>query len=242
MMRAATVLWAALATVACAGLFMLKYEVQAQEQRLAGLHKDIIEAEEQIHVLKAEWSYLNEPSRLREQAERHLGLHPIKPSQIVTIASLPMRDPQGPDVATGQPDLHAAPAVTVPQPPVVTRPAPNPLPPRQTPRDPARPALMPSSKPAHSMTADRAQPAPTTRTAAKTPTTKTAAGKMPSGKPAASAVAKAAPAPQSAVPAKAPAAPTYAAAPAKPADAGNVLVIKSPALADPEMASTRARP
>ena len=80
MMRAATILWAALAAVAGTGLFMLKYEVQAQEQRLAGLHKDIMEAQEQIHVLKAEWSYLNEPARLREQTERHLGLHPLKPA------------------------------------------------------------------------------------------------------------------------------------------------------------------
>ena len=68
MMRGATIVWAVLATVAGTGLFLLKYQVQAQEQRLSGLHKQINGDQEAIHVLKAEWSYLNDPGRLREQA------------------------------------------------------------------------------------------------------------------------------------------------------------------------------
>ena len=96
MMRVATLLWAVLAAVAGTGLFMLKYEVQAQEQRLADLHKDIVETEESIHVLKAEWSYLNEPMRLREETERNLGMHPLKPGQIASIDSIAMAGPSEP--------------------------------------------------------------------------------------------------------------------------------------------------
>ena len=90
MMRAATFLWALLATIAGAGLFLLKYQVQAEERHLREVRKDIVGTEQSIHVLKAEWSYLNDPLRLREQAERHLAMHPMRANQMVTIESVPM--------------------------------------------------------------------------------------------------------------------------------------------------------
>ena len=90
MMRAATFLWALLATIAGAGLFLLKYQVQAEERHLREVRKDIVGTEQSIHVLKAEWSYLNDPARLREQAERHLAMHPMRANQMVTIDTIPM--------------------------------------------------------------------------------------------------------------------------------------------------------
>ena len=90
MMRAATLLWALLATIAGAGLFLLKYQVQAEERHLREVRKDIVGTEQSIHVLKAEWSYLNDPLRLREQAERHLAMHPMRANQMVSIETVPM--------------------------------------------------------------------------------------------------------------------------------------------------------
>ena len=90
MMRAATFLWALLATIAGAGLFLLKYQVQAEERHLKEVRKDIVGTEQSIHVLKAEWSYLNDPLRLREQAERHLAMHPMRANQMVSIDTVPM--------------------------------------------------------------------------------------------------------------------------------------------------------
>jgi hypothetical protein len=90
MMRAATFLWAFLAAISGAGLFLLKYQVQAEERHLRELHKDIAGAEQSIHVLKAEWSYLNDPLRLREQAEHHLGMHPMRANQMMAIDAIPM--------------------------------------------------------------------------------------------------------------------------------------------------------
>lgn len=103
MRHGATILWAVLATVAGTGLFLLKYQVQAEEQRLGHLRKEIVQTEEEIHVLKAEWSYLNEPTRLRDLAERNLGMHPLKVSQITSIDSIPMAEkrPDAPDQAPG---------------------------------------------------------------------------------------------------------------------------------------------
>ncbi|HXP98124.1 MAG TPA: hypothetical protein VN809_15530 [Telmatospirillum sp.] len=239
MMRAATILWAILAAAAGTSLFMLKYEVQAQEQRLSSLRKDIVEAKESIHVLKAEWSYLNDPSRLREQAERHLGLHPLKPSQIVAIASLPMNDARPSDAPLAQgpvAPLPAAPTVTAPLPPQVMRKAPS-APVKVAPV-PAQPPSRATTKPARSMTAAKTLPAPAVTVATAKP-----APKQPVKAPAI-ATAKPAPATQ----AYSAPYPTYGNASEKPSgastanSAGNVMVIKSPALADPEVASTRVRP
>jgi len=104
MRHGATILWAVLATVAGTGLFMLKYQVQGEEQRLHHIQKQIVQTEEEIHVLKAEWSYLNEPTRLRELAERNLAMHPMKATQISSIESFGMAPPRPrPEPTAGQP-------------------------------------------------------------------------------------------------------------------------------------------
>lgn len=111
MMRGMTILWTGFALVVGVGLFLLKYEVQSLEDRLAGLNGGIRQNQETIHILKAEWSYLNDPERLRELNERHLALKPFKPEQIVAIAELPMAAPKPEPQPEGEP---AAPAVEPP--------------------------------------------------------------------------------------------------------------------------------
>lgn len=91
-MRAATFLWAGLALIAGAALFLLKYEVQSQNDRLVALKCDIRQTRETIHVLRAEWSYLNEPSRLRALSERHLKLTPQALRGMETVQALPFMD------------------------------------------------------------------------------------------------------------------------------------------------------
>lgn len=139
-MRAgSTFLWAALAAAIGTGLFLLKYEVQDEEQRLHALRKDIAGAKEEIHVLKAEWSYLNEPLRLKEQAEHHLGLHPLKPGQITSIDQLPMADQAS---AAPQPPAPARP----PQAPAKAA-APPAKPPASAPYSTAKAEVHPPAKP-----------------------------------------------------------------------------------------------
>jgi hypothetical protein len=236
MMRGVTILWAILATVAGTALFLLKYEVQGQEERLRDLRKDIVDTEEAIHVLKAEWSYLNDPARLREQAERHLALHPLKPSQIGTIDSLPMAEPV--PVAEGQPLPQPAP-VAVPRPilPSPGEAAPLARPPgKSAPVIPtSRPAMAAAVAPSHPHTAGPA-PAATGHVAAKAPPRTVVAAAKPLAKPPAK--------PASPSPAKSSSPATMAAgqpapvtpyAPATPAitpvaASGQVMVITSPAL------------
>lgn len=89
MMRASTFLWLAVATLAGVGLFLLKYQVQSLEADLADVERQARADRETIHVLKAEWAYLSDPARIRRLAESHLGMVPLAPGMIRTLAELP---------------------------------------------------------------------------------------------------------------------------------------------------------
>ena len=99
MIRPATLFWIALAGCVGFGLYHLKNEVQSQEDELFRVNRTILAEQEAIHVLRAEWSYLNQPARLQALATRHLDLQPTKPSQLGTIASLPPLPPPPPALA-----------------------------------------------------------------------------------------------------------------------------------------------
>lgn len=96
MMRLGTVLTLSLAIAAGIALFYAKHRVQALEGELARLQHQIIADREAIHVLKAEWSFLNEPDRLAELARRHLELAPVAGSQLATIDDIPEKLPLPP--------------------------------------------------------------------------------------------------------------------------------------------------
>jgi hypothetical protein len=88
-----TMVWLSLAVVAGIGLFHVSYRVQSLEDELAQVNRDILRQRETIHVLRAEWSYLNEPQRLAELSRRHLALAPLSANQMVRIEDLPLRLP-----------------------------------------------------------------------------------------------------------------------------------------------------
>ena len=64
-------------------MFMVKYDVQSLDRELAALERDARDHREAIHVLHAEWSYLNRPQWLTLLAKRHLTLEPVGPDQLV---------------------------------------------------------------------------------------------------------------------------------------------------------------
>ena len=92
----ATVFWSLLAALVGFGLFHVKYQVQKLEDQLTKLNRDIVREQDQIHVLKAEWTYLNRPERIEELSKKFLDLAAPKPSQMGTIAQLPMRNDDAP--------------------------------------------------------------------------------------------------------------------------------------------------
>ena len=91
MIRLGTLLWLLLVTIAGFGLFELKYRVQAQEQELARLDRQIQNDRDEIQVLRAEWAHLNDPHRLADLARRYLDLAPVAGIQIVRFEALPVR-------------------------------------------------------------------------------------------------------------------------------------------------------
>jgi cell division protein FtsL len=120
-----TILWTCLAGAVGVGLFSVKHEVKEQEQRLSQLNRDIQREQEAIHVLKAEWSYLNDPTRLRALSEKHLGMRPVVPTQVATLDSIAR--PLAPALAAGEPVVKA-PSMTRPEPKPVIQPPAKPQP------------------------------------------------------------------------------------------------------------------
>ena len=91
MIRIGPLLWLALVALASIGTFQLKYRVQAQEQELTRLDRQIQRDRDDIQVLHAEWAHLNDPNRLSDLARRHLDLAPVAGVQIVRFEALPDR-------------------------------------------------------------------------------------------------------------------------------------------------------
>lgn len=116
MMRLSTLLWALLVGVSGYAMFQVKYEVQQLEDQLAHLTHDIGAGQEQIRVLGAEWSFLNQPTRLEQLAKRHLSLGPIGTQQIGRIELLPRRSPLPPAaVAAAAPSSAPSPLTAAPR-------------------------------------------------------------------------------------------------------------------------------
>ena len=73
------------------GVYAMKYEVERLEDRADALRHAIWQQEEMLHVLEAEWSYLNAPARLQELAARHLDLVPPGVRQVGAFDDIPFR-------------------------------------------------------------------------------------------------------------------------------------------------------
>lgn len=71
------------------GILSMKNQVQGLEKQLVSINKSIQDDIKSIHVLKAEWSHLNNPSRLRQLAAKHISLNPVQAEQIINYSALP---------------------------------------------------------------------------------------------------------------------------------------------------------
>lgn len=91
MIRVSVLVWTVILALLGIGLFQVKYNVQSKERELRDVRRQIEVNLTSIHVLEAEWSYLNDPLRLADLARRHTDLLPTTPNQIGDIATLPQR-------------------------------------------------------------------------------------------------------------------------------------------------------
>ncbi len=80
-------LFAAMAT----GMFVIKNKVIALENNLEQINAKIREDQNALHVLKAEWAYLNDPARIRNLSEKHLHMKPLRGEQIISFSAIPFK-------------------------------------------------------------------------------------------------------------------------------------------------------
>jgi len=111
MIRISAIIWVAVLALLGIGLFQVKYNVQTKERELREVRRQIEANYSAMHVLDAEWSYLNDPLRLADLARRHTELVPTTPGQIGDFASLPPRIEDTP-AAPEQPEQPPAPLLS----------------------------------------------------------------------------------------------------------------------------------
>ena len=117
MIRLGTALWLVLVAFVGFGMFKVKYEVMDLEDALARANRAILADQDAIHVLKAEWAFLSQPSRLADLSRRHLDLVPLGASQLGQIATIPLRPTAVPIADSGAPLPLADPPVPTAKPP-----------------------------------------------------------------------------------------------------------------------------
>ena len=86
--------WLLIGGLLAAFVYAVAEDVERQEAALEEIEREILKEQRALHILKAEWSYLIQPSRIQDLIERHQGrfeLVPVSPEQIGTFADLPMR-------------------------------------------------------------------------------------------------------------------------------------------------------
>ena len=124
MIRLASLFWLALVAVTGFATFKVKYAVQDIEDELNKVRRHTIAEQQEIHILRAEWTALNQPERLAELNRRFLSLAAVAPKQLQRkIEDIPLR----PVPPAAEPLVAAAPeaAPTPPPAPADARPGPD---------------------------------------------------------------------------------------------------------------------
>jgi len=121
MIRLASLFWLALVAVTGFATFKVKYAVQDIEDELNKVRRHTVAEQQEIHILRAEWTSLNQPERLADLNRRLLSLAALAPKQLQRkIEDIPLR----PVLEPAEPLIAAAPEPTATQPAAADVPAP----------------------------------------------------------------------------------------------------------------------
>jgi len=121
MIRLASLFWLALVAVTGFATFKVKYAVQDIEDELNKVRRHTVAEQQEIHILRAEWTSLNQPERLADLNRRLLSLAELAPKQLQRkIEDIPLR----PVLEPAEPLIAAAPEPTATRPAAADVPAP----------------------------------------------------------------------------------------------------------------------
>ncbi len=85
----------ALPCLLCFSYLVMTNMVQELESELKSINRGIEKDIKSIHVLKAEWSHLNNPARLRKLVAKHIPLNQVQAEQIINYSALPFSYEEG---------------------------------------------------------------------------------------------------------------------------------------------------
>jgi cell division protein FtsL len=74
------------------GIYQVKYEARALDERITVLIKEIEKERDALAVARAEWSLLNRPERIERLAKKYLELAPVQPAQLVILDEVTEKD------------------------------------------------------------------------------------------------------------------------------------------------------
>jgi cell division protein FtsL len=69
--------------------FQLSYKVQQTDDNITRLRHQLRQEQQALHVLGAEWAYINRPERLKALAEQYTGMQPATQSSLIAISAIP---------------------------------------------------------------------------------------------------------------------------------------------------------
>jgi hypothetical protein len=92
-------------------LYQVKHRVHVVDGQIEQVVRQTAQVREQIRLLRAEWTLLDQPDRLQQLAGQFLDLQPTKPTQFASPADLDSRLPAVPPPSQPEePSVAAAPA------------------------------------------------------------------------------------------------------------------------------------
>lgn len=92
-MRKSALLWLFMAVLAGGVLFHTSQRVNDGRTELDKISQSLRKEDENLRVLQAEWSYLNQPDRLEKLSKKYLHLEPLKGSQFTKTEDLGEKPP-----------------------------------------------------------------------------------------------------------------------------------------------------
>ncbi len=85
MKKLSRLVWLVMIAVSIVGLFQVKHAVYNLKRDIEEASRQLDAERESINVLRAEWSYLTQPDRLRTLAQQHLGLQSVALAQVIPL-------------------------------------------------------------------------------------------------------------------------------------------------------------
>ena len=89
MIRASQILfWLGLSISVVTALYYTSDRTRELNHQLREINAAIDAEQQNIHVLKAEWVFLSNPTRVEEEAKKLIALKPTAPAQVIQLADL----------------------------------------------------------------------------------------------------------------------------------------------------------